>query len=922
MTQLKRSAVSAAVVAAIGAISVSAQAQTPQLERVEITGSSIKRIAAEGALPVQVITAEQINRSGATSVAEVIQRLPAMQGFSIADTAVGSNSGGIASASIHDIGESYTLVLLNGRRIAPTGSGSTINLNSIPMSAIDRIEILTDGASALYGSDAIAGVVNFVLKRNHKGGSINVRVNNPTEGAGKSANASVMFGAGDLDADGFSLVATYRKDKNELLKATDRSFGNTAYVPFTLNGKSYIYDRTSTFAVPANASVTFKTLPGEAASTRLPAYSFNPYQKANAGKCAPGAVVSLNNAVSASSVTENCAFDFVKTVEIYPENQRDSLFLSGQFKVNDKIKLFSDVAFTRLDLTARIAPNAMPVTIPTTSSLYTQFVAPFLTANQAAHVNTVSASYRAFDFGTRDSQTLTDAKHFVFGADAELGDWSLNGALLWSQNAIDERYVGGYMRTAEFLSMVSKVQLNPFLEPGKQSDGTKKLIADSIFNGTVRTADTTMKGVDIKASRELFQLASGAVSLGMGADLRNTTYRQTPDVRATAGEIYNYAAVQAYDLSRDNSGVFAEVLVPVTKQLELTGAVRYDSITAIKDSVRKITVGEDMSASTYKLSARLQASPQLLFRGSYGTGFKAPSMLQIAEPEVPAGVTAASYDCPFPGTEACKPGKLQYSQSRGGNALLKPERSVQSVLGVRFEPSNDFGIGADFWQVRIKDAVSGVSANLAFSDPVKYRELFKLYRSPAEVQDYWTFRSVSTNIGQQINSGVDWDVVARFKTDYGRLTTGLAGTWMFDSSYTRPGTSNDFTDSLDRYGENAAVSFRHVVRATASLASGNMTNTLTLKYRNGYEDVNQLVRDTSTNTNVRVALYVPSYTTLDWQGTYNFSKSLELQAGITNILNVAPPFTLRDSSGHQVGYDPRYADPMLRTIYINGTFKF
>ncbi len=903
-------------------MSLAAHAQTSQLERVEITGSSIKRIAAEGALPVQVITAEQINRSGATSVAEVIQRLPAMQGFSIADTAVGSNSGGIATASIHDIGASYTLVLLNGRRIAPTGSGSSINLNSIPMSAIERIEILTDGASALYGSDAIAGVVNFVLKRNSKGGSINVRMNNPTEGAGKSANASVVYGAGDLEADGFSLVATYRKDKNELLKANDRSFGNTAYVKFDQDGKSYIYDRTSVSAVPANASVTFKTLPGEAASTKLPSYAFNPYQLANGGKCAKDNVVSLNNATSATSITKNCAFDFVKTVEIYPENQRDALFLSGEFKVNDKIKLFSDVAFTRLDLTARIAPNPVPISIPTTSSVYTNYVLPYLTAAQAAHVNTVSANYRALDFGTRDSQTLTDAKHFVFGMDAELGEWSLNGAVLWSQNAIDERYVGGYMKTAEFLSMVSKVQFNPFLEAGAQSPATQQLMNDSIFHGTIRTADTTMKGFDIKASRELFQLASGAVSLGMGADMRNSSYRQTPDARALAGEIYNYAAATAYDLSRDNSGVFAEVLVPVTKELELTGAVRYDSISAITDSIRNITVGDKMAASTYKLSARLQASPQLLFRGSYGTGFKAPSMLDIAQPEVPNGVTAAAYDCPFPGTDGCKPGKLQYSQSSGGNNLLKPERSVQSVLGVRFEPSNDFGIGADFWQVKIKDAVSGVSAPQAFADPVKYRELFKLYRSPAEVQDYWTFRSVSTNIGQAINSGIDWDVVARFKTDYGRLTTGLAGTWMIDSSYTRPGTENDFTDSLDKYGENAAVTFRHIVRATATLASGDMTNTLTLKYRNGYQDINQLVRDVATNTNVRVMLTVPSYTTLDWQGTYNFSKSLELQAGITNILNVAPPLTLRDSSGHQVAYDPRYADPMMRTIYLNGTYKF
>ena len=922
MTAFKRHSVSMAVGALIAATSLAASAQTSSLDRVEITGSSIRRIASEGALPVQVITAEQINRSGATSVAEVMQRLPSMQGFSVADTAVGSNSGGIATASIHDIGESYTLVLLNGRRVAPTGSGSTINLNAIPMSAIDRIEILTDGASALYGSDAIAGVVNFVLKRNHKGGSLTARVDRPTEGGGRAANASITYGAGDLESDGFSLVATYRKDRNELLKATDRKFGDSAYVPFDFKGKSYIYDRTSTFAVPGNATVVFKTLPGEAASSRLPSYSFNPYAKSNGGKCAPLNVTSLANAATATSVTENCAFDYVKTVEIYPENSRDALFLAGQFKINDKVRLFTDVAFTRLNLTARIAPNPIPITIPLSSSLYTTYVGPNLTAAQSAHVNTVSASYRALDFGTRDSQTLTDSKHFVIGGDAELGGWSLNSAFTYSQNAIDERYVGGYFKDKEFRAMIANVQIDPFALPGKLNDATKVLVANSIYDGGVRTADTTQTGFDVKASTDLMTLPAGTVSLGLGADMRNTKYRQTPDVRAVAGEVYNYAPVSKYDLSRDNTGVFAEVLVPVTKQLELTGAVRYDRISAISDGVTNTKVGEDVGSSTYKVSSRFQASPQLLFRAAYGTGFKAASMLQIAEPEVPAGVTAASYDCPFPGTEGCKPGKLQYSTSRGGNNLMLPEKSVQSTLGFRFEPNNDFGIGMDYWSVKIKDSVSAVSANQAFADPVKYRSLFKLYRTPAEIQDYWTFRQASTNIGQAINSGIDWDIVARFKTSAGRLTTGLAGTYLFESQYTRPGTENDFTDSLDKYGENAAVSFRHVLRATASLDSGDFTNTLTLKYRNGYRDIETTVRDVATNTNVRLAIDVPSYTTLDWQGTYKYSKALELQAGVKNIFNLQPPFTLRDSSGHQVGYDPRYADPFLRTIYLNGTFKF
>ncbi|GAB1389650.1 MAG: hypothetical protein AMXMBFR78_34400 [Rubrivivax sp.] len=906
-------AAAVATLTALAAAGVHAQ----DAQRIEITGSSIKRLASEGALPVQIINAEQIQRSGATTVADVIQKLPAMQGFTISDIAIGTNSGGIATASLHDIGESYTLVLLNGRRVAPTGSGSRINLNAIPMSAIERIEVLTDGASALYGSDAIAGVVNFVLKRSQQGGNVTARVDVPLEGGGKSGNASVSYGFGDLDKDRFSLVASFRHDEQRQLKSGDRDFAKTSYLAFEHDGTPYVYDRTSTSAIPANATVTFKKLPGE--TSALPSYSFNPFQKKN-GQCAPNNYYSLNNAVGATSVTEMCAFDFVSTIDIYPESKRDSFYLSGQLKASDKLSFFSDVAFSRLNLIARIAPNPVPVPVSTSSSYYSTYVLPYLSADQAAHVNTVSASYRASDFGTRDSRTITDSKHFVVGADAELGNWNVNGALTWSQNAIDERYVGGYFKTAEFNDMRSKGLFDPFLEVGQQSAAAQQLIADAIFDGKVRKESSTMQGADIRASGDLMKLPAGTMSLGVGADWRNYHFKRDPSQAALDGEIYNYAPVAHYDMKRDVAGTFVELLVPVLKGLEFTGSVRYDTIGAIKSDSG--TIGERMSATTYKLAGRYQVSPQLLLRGSYGTGFRAPDMLDIANPLTPNGVTAAAYECPFPGTDPCKPGKLQYSQMNGGNAALKPEKSKQATFGIHVEPTRDFAVGFDYWQVKIRDAVSGVSAPQAFANPEKYRDLFMLYKTPAEPQLYWTFISASTNIGQAINKGIDWELVGRMQTAIGRLTMGATGTYLIKSEYTRPGTQNDFTDSMGHYGENAAVSFRNVYRLTASLESGAFTNTLTMKARSGYTDQYQLVRNMVTNKNERLSLTVGDYYTFDWQGVYKVNKALEVRAGVKNLLNKKPPLTLRDSSGHQVGYDPRYADPFLRTVYVSASYDF
>jgi iron complex outermembrane receptor protein len=267
-------------------------------------------------------------------------------------------------------------------------------------------------------------------------------------------------------------------------------------------------------------------------------------------------------------------------------------------------------------------------------------------------------------------------------------------------------------------------------------------------------------------------------------------------------------------------------------------------------------------------------------------------------------------------------GKAQYNQVTGGNAAMKPETSTNATLGFRLEPSNSFGIGADLWEVKLEDVVSAVSADQAFADPVKYADLFTLSKTPAQPQLYWTFKSMSTNIAKAIYRGIDWDIVTRVNTGIGRVTAGLTGTYMIRSSYTKAGTDNIFVDSMGKYGENAAVTFRNVITASVKLDKGAFSNSLILKARSGYKDKAATVRDVLTNKNTTVAVDVPRYATLNWQGTYKHSKAMEFRAGVNNLFNAAPPFTLRDSSGHQVGYDPRYADPKMRTVYVSGTYNF
>ncbi|RZT10671.1 iron complex outermembrane recepter protein [Duganella sp. CF402] len=888
-----------------------------QIQKVEITGSAIKRINVEGALPVQRLTQEQIAKTGAATVADLIQALPSMQGFTIAAVAAGSNSGGRVSASIHNIGESYTLVLLNGRRIAPQGSGSAINLNAIPMSAVERVEILTDGASALYGSDAIAGVINFILKKNLQGGSIEATLSQPGKShAGDSSNFSATYGFGDLEENRYNVMLSMRHDEQSQVKATDRSFANTSFRPFSWNGNNYIWDRSSNSSVPGNVTATYKD--GKS-PTSTSSVAFNPYFNVN-GNCGPMQRPQYAN----NATAQNCGFDSTATIEIVPESRRDSLFGKATWRATDSIDVFAEAAYSRYDLTARIAPNTASISVAKGSNLYNNYVRPYLSDFQDANLTAAVINYRTYDWGTRNSQTITESKNFVVGAEGEIGSWNFGTGLTWSQNSIDERYKGGYIKNADFRSMLANNQFNPFLPAGQQSDATKTLIANSVFNGSIREASTTLKGIDAHASREVFQLPAGAVQVAVGGDYRNYHYKQTPN--ATSSDIYGFSTSAAYDMERNNYGVFGELNVPVVKSLDVTAAARYDAIEAVKNNLANRDMGQKETANTYKVSARWQPTQSFLLRGSYGTGFKAPSMLDIGQPLVAAGFTSASYPCPVnlaaENQAYCRAGSSQYYVVSGGNENLKPEKSKQYTVGFRFEPSTTWYVQADLWDVKIRDAVSSVSEAQIFNDPVQFRQLFTTFVNPGSGQTEWAKKTLSINIGQTHNQGIDWETGYRHKFGFGTWTNTLNGTYLMKSDYTEPGSADKWTNSMNTFGIDDNVAFRNVVRLSSALETGAFSNSLIVNYRNGYTDAKATAYNLATLKSETLRIHVPSYMTFDWQGKWQVSKVLALRAGVKNLADRNPPLSLRSSSGHQVGYDPRYADPMGRTFYMTGNYSF
>ncbi|TWI65494.1 iron complex outermembrane receptor protein [Pseudoduganella lurida] len=901
------------------------EAGEQSMQRVEITGSSIKRIAAEASLPVQSFNQKDIKKTGVTTVTDFIQQIPAMQGFSVAADSVGGGGGGITTASIHNIGEQYTLVLLNGRRIAPANSGTTIDLNSIPLSAVERVEVLTDGASALYGADAIAGVVNFILKKGASDWQIDAKYNRPERSGGSSNAVSLSKGFGDIDDDGYSVFFSASHDEQKALKASQRSFAKTGIVNFTdpANGRALQFINGSSLALPANAAVRYTAANGDASSVNL-----NPYALSHNGACAPMNADFYGNG--------NCYFDHASTIEINPETKRDGVFSSGEFKLGASgFKAFYDFAFTKANVRSAIAPFPAQFSIDQGSALYNRYVAPYLTAEQAAGVTSVTANYRLMEMGNRTYDYGTKATHIVAGVDGNAFGWDVNSAFTWSRNRQTQDYVSGFPVAAKFDAAIDAGLLDPFTYGyGEMPEAMKNTLLGTGFSGLYSTQTVIMKGWDARGSREAFKLPGGTAMLGVGVDYRDTNYQvANEDVAKNAEILYESPSIDS-GYHRANAGAYAELMMPITKQLEVTASARYDRIGATKDNVGGASYGQTESANTWKLSGKYSATKNLMFRAAAGTGFRVSTMQQIAGMQEDWGVTGGNYNCPLAGTNHplasyCNGvGRQQFEAFRAGNAELAPEKSKQWSIGTVWEPLNGVSMALDLWQVEIRDQVTDVAESQIFAQWEKYANLYTTKYVASTGRNELAIVYAPVNIGRAESRGIDYDFQHRMNLWGGKLTNRLAGTYLLRSRYTEPGTSDEWTSNLNRYSSNDDVAFRHIIRASSSFETKQFTHTLTAAYRNGYIDKPQTEDDCavivagSPGECYAITLQVPSYTTFDYQVAYRPMANVEITGGILNLFDRDPPFSLRNAGSHQVGYNPSYSSALGRQFYLSGSYRF
>lgn len=397
-------------------------AQTP-VQSVTITGSNIKRVDAEGLAPVQTISREDIERSAASTVGDLMRALSVNSGASFNESAI-NNQSGAAGVSLRGLGQKSTLVLINGRRYAnhafAQGNDTFVDINSIPKAAIDRIEVLKDGASAIYGSDAIAGVVNFILKRDYQGGSVSASAGRSTEGGLGEQQATLSFGMGNLAQDRYNVLAVvdfFHRDR--LLVSERKIVGDGDFRSRPGGGLPWLSSSGGSWVLaPAvNGAACAPLNPCQGPSTQMPGNLF----------FTTGTV---------------CGFTTTPFITAYPEADRLGLLTRGTFALGSSTTAFAEFSLAN-NGSKWINPPQQFTNVTTVLNAATGAPMPFSAVISAANPSNpfgrpVALRYTFFDVGPREIELQTDAWRAMAGLSGSAGSWEWEAAAGTSQSKIKE----------------------------------------------------------------------------------------------------------------------------------------------------------------------------------------------------------------------------------------------------------------------------------------------------------------------------------------------------------------------------------------------------------------------------------------------------------------------------------------------------
>ncbi|MYM36206.1 TonB-dependent receptor [Duganella sp. FT94W] len=863
------------------------QAQTAEKEdkavqhKVYVTGSNVRRLTLETASPVQIITKDELTRGGATSLNEVLRTISANVG-GIDETRTNGFSAGAAGLNLRGFGSQATLTLINGRRLAPYAQPefqtTFVDLNSIPVGAVERIEILKDGASAIYGSEAMAGVVNIILRDSFKGLEVGGSYGKSSRNDGEQKRATLSFGAGSLVEDhynGYVTVDLRQRDPMFLYKRDD-------YLS-TQDLRAYGYkDRRTLYTYPGNIYWTDK------ATGQLTSRSLDK-------NCPADRLVPASTVLSAGSTGTACVFDDFKDSSVNAAGKTDRLGITSRltWQPDATTTVFSELMFNRhkarvtgllhwvAGQTGQITP-ALPITHPQ----YPQELIGPDGKTLAGGNGTVRVRASLRDFPGQGQDNTTDFGRYLVGVKGVVKNWDWETALLRTDSKVTSHNTAAILTTP----FINAYTSGKFIFGGGSAN---QALYDSITANPVNHFKSGLTQLDGKISGELFNLPAGAVGLAVGAELRKESLTTDPDPLSVAGELYHQAQLPpGFSNDRRISSVYVESTVPLLKSVEAQLAVRHDHYSDYGNS------------TTPKVGLKWTATPTLMLRGTYAEGFRAPTLVENSTDVRKAFLSFRDpYRCNARFTLGCNANSAYES---GANPALKPETAKSYTIGLAWEPNSSFLATLDLWQIKRIGEIGTYDLDKVLADPSRYAgdPAVAITRDPltdadraagATAGEVSNIRMLLTNVAVTQIRGADLKLTGRLNMgEYGVLTPTLNLSHM--QSYKNAPSPND--DLIEYAGTRGTPS----VQATLGLVWKKAAYQLSAdtvfisKMASVGDRTQECVLETEGFPGLCTG--IPSFTVVNLGGSYSGFKNTTLKFAIQNAFDRKPPFHPNGSANY------------------------
>ena len=848
--------------------------ETPRtLNTVSVTGSNIRRAEAEGSNPVQVIDRETLATSGKITVADALRAISANTGNATNETSNSGWASGSAGIGLRGLSQKNTLVLLNGRRLANYGfpsnglSDTFVNLNALPLVAVERIEVLKDGASAVYGSDAVAGVVNIITRQNFEGLEVGGSYGTSDEGGLDTVRGRVVGGFGDLDSDGFNVLASVEGYTRDRLDQDQRSLTQSGIYSDLPGGRWNGWSAKGARFLVGGRSVPLLDA---------------------AGNCPAGMTLTASAPIDGLA-GNTCAINLAPYTTLIPSTERYQAYVNATVRLTDRADLFGEALYSRIHGASifgsspyftleggRFALNAQTGLAEPVSNL--------LPANNPYNPYGVATpiEYTFFDLGQSLKTNRSDAFRLLGGARGrgDRFDWEV--ATFFAKSTEEETVAAGFASRWPLAQALADGSLN-LHDPA----ATPSAVLDAIRLSTVREAQSSLHGIDFKLTGELFDLPAGPVGFAAGIEARTESLVSRNPWQIDAG-LQVRPAIAAVDGERDVAALYAEFNVPIVQGLELQLAGRGDDYSDFG------------SAFSPKAGLRWQALDTLLVRASASRGFRAPSLSEnSASTNISYGTVVDPYDPDIAGS------RQSPTFFTVGNTGLDPERTRSYNVGLVVSPRADTSLSLDWYRIELDNLIgtNNTTTIVQANDPA---DVIRDSRGKL-VAVYNRYQNLST----LKTSGLDAEFNQTVRTAAGDFRITSVYTHVLD--YSRPQVVGG--PLVDYAGSNLGPSLpRNKLTSRFGWSIGDFETALTW-YRTGGYDQKASVAATAVQSRV------DSYDQFDLYAGWSGIEGLTLYAKVDNVLDETPP---HDASfpGIRAPYDFSQYDLRGRYFQVGFDYRF